>query len=161
MLVPAILYKDEIHKNMQKYFYTEDMLLETGCMGNWCPEISDCPNDGNIQYAIVDNNGKLIGILFYWIDWYADSVSRFGLFSFDRGNPVIGKDLFEELERLIKRHRRIEWRMVGGNPVEKHYDKFCFKYNGKKHVLKDGIRDRDGSYRDDVIYEILKERERK
>ena len=34
MLVPAILYKDEIIKSMQKYFYTDDMIYETGCMNN-------------------------------------------------------------------------------------------------------------------------------
>ena len=28
MLVPAILYKDEIIKGMQKYFYTDDIIYE-------------------------------------------------------------------------------------------------------------------------------------
>ena len=37
MLVPAILYKEEIIKGMQKYFYTDDMMFETGCMDNWIP----------------------------------------------------------------------------------------------------------------------------
>lgn len=47
------------------------------------------------------------------------------------------------------------WHMISGNPVEKHYDKFCEKYNGHKHILKDAIRDRQGYYHDDVIYEII------
>ncbi len=46
--------------------------------------------------------------------------------------------------------------MVGGNPVEKHYDKFCKKHGGNKHILKDSIRDMNGNYRDDIIYEIIK-----
>lgn len=45
---------------------------------------------------------------------------------------------------------------VGGNPVEKHYDKFCKLHNGKKHILKDSIRDKSGNYHDDIIYEIVK-----
>ena len=45
--------------------------------------------------------------------------------------------------------------MIGGNPVEKHYDKFCEKYNGTKHVLKDAIKDKFGKYHNDVIYEII------
>ena len=45
--------------------------------------------------------------------------------------------------------------MVGGNPVEKHYDKFCKKYHGKKFVLTDAIKDRYGKYHDDIIYEII------
>ena len=43
MLVPAILYKEQITKNMQKYFYTTDMMYETGCIENWTPTIFDCP----------------------------------------------------------------------------------------------------------------------
>ena len=60
MLVPAILYKEEIIKNMQKYFYTDDMMYETGCMDNWTPNIIECPENGQFQYAIVDKNEKMV-----------------------------------------------------------------------------------------------------
>ena len=40
MLVPAILYRDKIEREFQKRYYTKDMLLETGCLGQWTPEIS-------------------------------------------------------------------------------------------------------------------------
>ena len=43
------------------------------------------------------------------------------------------------------------------NKVEKHYDKFCERYNGNKYFLKDAIRDRNGNYHDDIIYEIVNE----
>ena len=98
MLVPAILYKDEIIKGMQKYFYTDDMMFETGCMDNWTPNITECPEGSQFQYAIVDNNEKLIGYLGYAVDWYASKAYNFGLFSFDRGNPLVGKVVFEKLE---------------------------------------------------------------
>lgn len=79
--------------------------------------------------------------------------------SFDRGNPVVGKDLFDKMEELASQLHRIEWRMVGGNPVERSYDKFCEKHNGKKHILKDAIKDAKGNYHNDVIYEIVTESE--
>lgn len=156
MLVPAILYKEQIIKEFQKLYYTEDMLFETGSIGNRCPEIKDRPEDYEMQFAIVSGD-KLIGYLGYYIDWYADNAYNFGLISFDRGNPIIGKSLFNELERLIKRHHRIEWRMVGGNPVERNYDQFCELHRGNKHILKDAIRDSEGNYHDDIIYEIIQE----
>ena len=96
VLVPAILYKDEIIKGMQKYFYTDDMMFETGCMDNWTPNITECPEGSQFQYAIVDNNEKLIGYLGYAVDWYTSKAYNFGLFSFDRGNPLVGKDVFNE-----------------------------------------------------------------
>lgn len=155
MLVPAILYKEEIIENMRKYFYTNDMLYETGCMENWIPNIADCPDESTFQYAIVHND-ILIGYLGYVVDWYVSKAYNFGLFSFDRGNPIVGKDVFNKLEELVNRFHRVEWRMVGGNPAERGYDNFLKRHNGNKHVLKDTIRDRDGNYRDDIIYEIIR-----
>ena len=155
MLVPAILYKEDIIKEFQKLYYTDDMLFETGCLEQWCPNISDMPKEGRFDYAITNEN-KLIGYLSYQIDYYTSKAYNFGLMSFDRGNPIIGKDLFEKLKELVSTMHRVEWRMVGGNPVEKHYDKFCKKYNGNKHILKDSIKDKNVKYRDDIIYEIVK-----
>ena len=156
MLVPAILYKQEIIKEFQKYYYTTDMLYETGCLGNWSPDISECPNASQFQFAIV-NGKKLIGYLEYTIDWYASKACNFGLFSFDRGNILVGKDVFDKLEELVKNFHRVEWRAVGGNPACRGYDNFIKRHNGTKHILKDSIKDKDGNYRDDIIYEIVKE----
>lgn len=155
MLVPAVLYKEEIKKKMQSYFYTKDMMYETGCLDNYIPDITDCPSGDDVQLAVVNDDNKLLGFINYHINYYASSASRFGIFSFDRGNPLFGKDIFNELERLIKRFHRVEWRMVGGNPVERSYDRFCFKHGGNKHIFKDGIRDAEGNYRDDILYEIV------
>ena len=73
MLRPAILYKDQIIKGMQEYFYTNDMMYETGCLDNWTPDIADCPDENTFQYAIVDKDG-LIGYLSYKVDWYSSNV---------------------------------------------------------------------------------------
>lgn len=157
MLIPAIIKKDEILKSFQEYFYTEDMIYETGGLNNWLPSIEEETESGRFQYAIVNSEDKLLGYLDYQVDWYSSNAHNFGLISFDRGNPIIGKDLFFELNKLIHDYKlhRIEWRMVGGNPVEKHYDKFCEKFNGTKHILKDVIKDKYGKYHDDIIYEII------
>ena len=157
MLVPAILYKEEIAKNFKKYYYTDDMMYETGYLDNWNPEIHENPDACTYQYAIVDSNEKLIGYIAYTIDWYSSSAYSFGLISFDRGNPIVGRDLFNEMEKLIHEYKlhRIEWRVVSGNPVKKHYDKFCNKYNGNIIKLTDVFKDKYGNYRDSYIYEIL------
>ena len=155
MLVPAILYKEQIKKEFQKYYYTTDMMYETGCMCNWSPEIAECPNESQFQYAIVDKNEKLVGYLGYSVDWYASKAYNFGLFSFDRGNILVGRDVFNKLEELIKKLHRVEWRAVGGNPACRGYDNFIKRHNGTKHILKDAIKDKDGNYHDDIIYEIV------
>lgn len=158
MLIPAILKKDEILEAFERYYYSNDMMYATGSLNNWLPNIQEeGEEEGNFQYAIVNSEEKLIGYLEYYINWYNSCASRFGLISFDRGNPIVGINLYDELKKLIYDYKlhRIEWRMVGGNSVEKHYDRFCNKYNGTKHILKDAIKDKYGEYHDDIIYEII------
>lgn len=157
MLIPAILKKQEIENAFKKYYYSDEMMFETGSLDNWLPEISENPNGSRYQFAIVDSNEKLIGYVDYTIDWYSSCAHRFGLISFDKGNILIGKALKEIMDKLINEYHlhRIEWRMIGGNPVERSYDRFCKKYNGNKYVLKDVFKDRQGNYHDDCIYEII------
>lgn len=156
MLVPAITRKDEIIKEFQKYYYTTDMLYETGSIDNWYPNISDCPDESTFQYAIVDSDEKLLGYFAYSVNWYSSKAYNFGMISFNRGNILFVKDVFEKMEELVKQLHRVEWRMVEGNPASRGYDSFIKKHNGNKHVLKDSIKDRYGEYHDDIIYEIVK-----
>ena len=155
-LKPAILYKDEIIRRMKEYSYSDDMLNYTGWLGSSTPNITAEPDAGTYQYAIVDGD-RLIGYFTYEVDWYSSCARCFGLFSFERSNSAVGIAVYRELRKLINDYHihRIEWRMVGGNPVERHYDRFCRRYNGRKFVLPDAIKDSAGKYHDDVIYEIV------
>jgi hypothetical protein len=157
MLIPAILRRDEILQEFQKLQYTDDLMYEVGSCDNYMPDIADEPNKETYQYAIVNDSGKLIGYIGYYIDWYSSQASRFGLMSFDRGNILIGKELFTIMTNLIENLKihRIEWYMVGGNPVERSYDNFCSKYHGNKFVFKDVFKDRYGKYHDSITYEII------
>ena len=77
--------------------------------------------------------------------------------SFDKSNPAIGFALRQIMNMLITQYHihRIEFRCVGGNPVKRHYDNFCKRYNGRVIELKDVFKDRLGSYHNDYIYEII------
>lgn len=154
MLIPAILKKDELEKLFAQYVYTDEYFYYTGyCYSHGLPQIEI--KDNHYQFAIVDDD-EVIGYLAYTIDPMNDTVYNFGLYSFDKGNWTIGIDLIKELNKLVKRHRRIEWRMVGGNPVKRHYDKFCERYGGRCVVLHKVAKAPEGGYRDNYIYEIVK-----
>lgn len=157
MLIPAITRKTEIEENFKRLFYSDDMFYEAGGMFNHVPNIQNEPDSGCFQYAVVDSTQTLIGYFAYTVDWYSSCAYNFGLISFVKGTSIIGKDVYAELRRLIDIYHlhRIEWRMVGGNPVERHYDKFCRRFGGMKHVLRDVFKDRLGNYRNLLIYEIL------
>lgn len=154
MLKPAILYADQIKNELAKIYYTDDMFNLTGDLTNWKPDI-DSDRYGACNYAIVDKNDKLLGYLSYTISATVSLVSQFGVISFDKGNPIVGKDLFEKLEELVSNYHIVEWKMVSGNPVERAYDKFCKKHNGSKHIFRDRLKDSHGKLHDDILYEII------
>lgn len=156
MLMPALLYKEEITTELKKHIYESEMLFYSGWNGYNIPDFPDEFDGYNYRYAILDHD-KVIGYFCYVYNLHSKSLNNFGLYSFDRNNPIIGKDILHEIRRIIQEYKphRMEWRMIGGNPVERHYDTFCKKYHGKKFVLTDAIRDRQGIYHDDVIYEIV------
>ena len=151
------LRKDEILKEFQKLHYTDDLMYEVGGCDNYMPQILEEPRKENYQYAIVNSDAKLIGYVSYEIDWYSSQAYRFGLMSFDRGNVLVGKELFNILSHLINdlNLHRIEWCVVSGNPAERSYDKFCKKYNGQKMTFRDYFKDRKGKYHDSKVYEII------
>jgi triacylglycerol esterase/lipase EstA (alpha/beta hydrolase family) len=154
MLKPAICYKDEIEKLFMKELYSQNYFYYAGyAHSNELPKIT--VKDYEYQYAIVTPDNKVIGYLAYRIDAICSSVYDFGLYSFDKGNYLIGIDLYEEMEKLVSQYHRVEWKMIGGNPVQKHYDKFCKKHKGHIVVLHDVIKDELGKYHDEYIYEII------
>ena len=154
MLVPAIARKAELEQLFAEHIYDDDMFLYNGyphC--NTIPDFS--PKENIYRWAIADGD-KIIGYFTYYIETNSDNVCSFGLYSFDKGNPLIGIDVYRKMKALVKTHRRIEWRMIGGNPVKKHYDKFLKRMNGRKVMLKKVVKDMHGRYHNEYIYEIVR-----
>ena len=153
MLVPAILRKDELEKLFAEHIYDEDMFMYNGyphC--NQLPNFT--PKENEYKWAIVDKENKVIGYFGYYINSHCDSVCGFGLYSFKR-DSIIGIDVYKKMKELIGNYHRIEWRMIGGNPVKKHYDRICKRYNGNMVLLHEVIKDSHGNYHDEYIYEII------
>ena len=167
MLKPAICYKEQIENALAEYFYTNDMMYYMGYIGNGLITISDKSDNGNYQdyqFAVVNNKEELIGYIAYSVDYYSSCAYNFGAFSFDRGNPIMAKEMYDLVEKLLKRFHRIEFRAVSGNPATKGYDRFlaghskyaCHsKYECQKFVFKDVFRDTEGHFHDEYIYELI------
>ena len=155
MLKPAILYKEEIENKFKEDIYTERYFLYSGY-----PYSYSLPNielqDNVIQYAIVSND-EVVGYIAYHVDPYSSCVYNFGLYSFSefKIHSEIGLALRCVMEMLLKSYHRVSWRMIGGNPVKRHYDKFCEMHGGVCYTLHDSIKDEDGNYRDEYLYEII------
>lgn len=153
MLKPAIMYKEELEKRFAEELYSDDYFFYSGYPGaNSLPDIKAV--DDIYRYVIVQGK-MLIGYFCYRIDRSTDTACAFGLYSFDRGNTTIGKNVYAIMRKLVKTHRRVEWRMISGNPVQKIYDRFCRRYSGNRVILHSVVKDDNGQYHDEYIYEIL------
>ena len=157
MLKPAICYKEQIENALKEYFYSDDMMYYIGGLDSYPIYIEDKGEYGRYQYAVVGNDNKLIGYIAYRLDRYSSCAYNFGAFSFDRGNPIMGKELYNILEKLVNTVHRVEFRAISGNPAIKGYNKFLEKHLdiGIKHVLNDVFKDSNGNYHDDYIYEFV------
>ena len=156
MLKPAILYKEELEKKFAEQLYSDEYYYYSGYAH--CNSLQEIRAEDNIyRYAIVDND-EVVGWFAYNIQPETDTVYSFGLYSFAPGNPVIGIDVMRKMEELVVNFRRVEWRMIGGNKVERHYDRFCQRHNGNKVILHDVCKDNHGQYHNECIYEIVKGR---
>lgn len=159
MLVPAMVYKYELSKLFAQEMYSEKYFYYVGYpYGFELPNIRDA--EGYYQWAIVSDSepDKVIGYLAYHIDPAIDNVSRFGLYSFDEGNLTVVRDTFNKLEELVSKHRRVEWRVIGGNHAKRGYDRFCTKHKGNRVCLHNVTKDLNGNWCNEYIYEILNSR---
>lgn len=159
MLVPAIRYKDILLKKFSEVVYSEDYFLYYGYpYGFDLPEIKD--EECRWQWAVVDKSkateeDSVIGYISYRVDTLSDMIHQFGLYSFDKGNLIVGHDLFKKLEELISKHHRVEWRAIDCNPILNSYIRFCNNHNGNIIHLHDVTKDRDGNYIGSYIFEII------
>lgn len=155
MLEPAIAHKSQLEHLFSKEIYSEKYFYYVGyAYGFSLPHIE--PNDCYYQWAILDND-KIVGYLAYRIDAQTDNVDRFGLYSFYEGNQTVIKDTFNKLEELVNNHHRVEWRVIEGNHAKRGYDAFCEKWDGNRVCLHDVTKDLNGNYRNEYIYEILRD----
>lgn len=161
MLVPALLYKDQIEKEFMKVLYTDDYFYYQGWIaGSILPKIRE--EENLYQYAIIDKEGKLLGFLSYKVDMATMTAYGFGAYSFDRGSYIVGKDLIAKLHELVMTYHRIEWRAISCNSVVRSYDRildslkeFCRDIVVYKTELHDVVLDKWGILRNEIIYEVI------
>ena len=92
----------------------------------------------NHQYAIYDGK-RIVGYFTYCLDDIEIGVAKlfnFGLYSFDKNNPIIGLDIYREIHKIHREYGccYVSFWMIKGNPVEKHYDRIIKHFNGQKKV---------------------------
>lgn len=115
----------------------------------------------DLMFVSVGKNNKVFGYFKASIDRSANNVTRLGIMNFTKNkmNMTFNRDFANFLDSLFSVYNlnKIVFTVVVGNPVEKMYDRYIKKYNGR--II--GISKKDvfinGKLYDNKYYEIFKE----
>lgn len=112
------------------------------------------------QFVSFENQTKdIIGLIGYYIDREINAVSGIYVMNFGGNDFLFAKDLNTALKDIFEKYNfnKINFTVIIGNPVEKHYDRFIKKYGGRIiGIRKDDVKLYDGQYYDRKVYEITR-----
>ena len=157
MIKPAQLYKEEIKKKYIETWYNEEYMYYSGWSGVEEPDIPDNNYDSH-HFVSVDNDGNILGYISYSISFVTMSADRFGAISFDKGNVLFAKDLYQIIYDIFNKYHlnRLCWSCIADNPAIRGYRNFIKKHGGKECAYHRQIcKLMDGKLHDNVEFEIL------
>ena len=163
MIKPAQLYKEEIKKKYIETWYNEEYMYYSGWSGVEEPDIPDNNYDSH-HFVSVDNDGNILGYISYSVSFVTMSADRFGAISFDKGNVLFAKDLYQIICDIFEKYHlnRLCWSCIADNPAICGYRNFIEKHGGRECAYHRQIcKLMDGRLHDNVEFEILAEEFRK
>lgn len=167
MIVPAIVYKDEIENQFKRIQYTDKYLWYTGSIDNYNIEVETTEN--RFAYAIVHND-HVIGYISFRVDWYCSMAYNFGLVRFadpqDKAATAVMTSAIMQIIKMILGFNlhRIDFRCISGNPAQRNYDGIIDiiektqDYWVNKLIFTDNIKDYKGRYHSTICYELLSQK---
>jgi hypothetical protein len=159
MLKLAFSYKEKLNQPWQSVIFNEKyQFYNYGNSWNYKIELSENSND-SMEMVSVDAEDNVIGYIAAAIDRYTNKISNICAINFEEVNFTFAKDFYQFLSDLFTKYkfRKIEWRVIIGNPAEKLYDKIIGKYGGRiVGVRYQSTITTDGILRDEKEYEIFK-----
>jgi len=111
-----------------------------------------------LQFVSVDKDNNVIGYFTANVDRVCEEASGLGIINFTgEYNLEFSRDLKLFINNLLTEFRKVSFAVVIGNPIEKMYDRYINKYNGRiVGIRKEEAKLQDGKYYDMKLYEIFK-----
>lgn len=159
MLRPAQLYKDKLAEENIKSWYDPRNIYWNGGVGDSVIDLPDHTYDRH-DFVSVDKNDNVLGYIGYSVDWTAMSANKFSIISFQKGNMMFVKDLYQAICDLFEVYHmnRISWLAYADNPAVKGYRNFIKRHGGREcGYQRQTVKLQDGMLHDTVCFEILAE----
>ena len=159
MLVPATVFAEEVSRKFRMIAYTERMFWFSGNQDYFVPNLSDEQEPGEYRYVCVSKDcTQIYGYLTFHINFETRTLDKISCIRFtDDGRITFNRDVLNKVNEAIDSMNlhRVEFWMIGGNPVLPAYQKFVKSKGGREVVLKDVSVDKYGKYHDTHIFEII------
>lgn len=157
MIKPAILYKDELYKEMTNtWFDPEYMYYYDTTPG--LPDIPDKP-DNQYQFVSVDSKGNVLGYFSYWVYEPSKRAMNFGLIAFKKRNIIFMRDAIQMFKDMFEKFgvKSAEWRCYADNEEALNlYRRIIKDYGGREvGTLRKNGAPQNRELCDTVIFEVL------
>lgn len=157
----AYKYQDKIKIKLMNTWYDDKFKFYHCSVYHNMFTLKEDAGDWNCrQFASVNAQGDVIGLIKYGIDRETGNANYFGAINFSDDRFMFGMDLAKTIDDIFCKFnmRKLEFSVVIGNPIEKSYDKMIAKYGGRIiGVLKQHYKLIDDKYYDEKIYEIFRD----
>lgn len=163
MLVPSVLYEQELKKLMAEHwydpryqYYFDGTARNNGYL---CPQNRCDDSAWSIREFVSVDNGKVVGFFRYMFSDMTNSCCNFGLCSFDFGNRTFIEDVLLGFYDIFYTYNfnRIEFLCVSDNPAVDLYRKFISRYGGREvGTFRQVTKCLDGKIHDCIVFEVLK-----
>ena len=159
MLKAAQLYREQLETKNIESWYKQENIYYHGGTGEYMMDVPDNNADSHC-FVSVDKDDNVIGYISYSVDWNAMSADNWGMISFDKGNLVFAKDLYQAICDCFEVYHlnRISWNCYADNPAIRGYRNFIKKHGGRECAyFRQYTKLKDGKLHDSVSFEILSE----
>lgn len=157
MLKPALLYKEKINELYVRTWYDPEYMYFT--MGSGTEQYHfDDNNLDRHQFASVDDQDNVIGVITYRVDYQIMSATSVGIISFQKMNRTFMRDLRQAVEDIFFKYNmnRLSFYAVADNPAVRGYKNFVKRYGGTicgyEHEC---CKLMDGTLHDFIAFEIM------
>lgn len=163
MIQPAILYNDQLEKLYAQCWYdTKYQYYFSSGYRNRLDLSSVYTNPSSRrEFVSVDNDGKLLAYISYFVDIEVELAYNFGFMSFpDSSIFIVAKDLYNVIDDIFCKYNLAvcEISCIEGNPVLSKYQKLVKKFNGRMVGYRTHRQKLlDGSIKGDYLFEVTRD----
>lgn len=159
MLVPAILYKDQLIKKHREIWFDDKYTYWNS--GIYWEDLTVNTDTWNEHQFVSVYNGEIIGYIAYSINRSANIAYSLNVLKYSNHfSATFSLDLGQALQDIFEKFHfnKLNFSVIIGNPIEESYDRIIDRYNGRiVGTYKDHVRLQDGKLCDQKLYEIMSE----